>query len=187
MARSGFALLWTKQTGWEAQMSATSRTFSVLAGAALIAATLVIPTDVARAGTCWNYSDMEERFAAKVNARRSQSDVARLKLDPELSKVARTHSRAMKRRGEPFHSSAETLTSRVTNWNVLAENVASGSTVKNVWRVMLDNSLHESHIVDARFVYMGVGVAVADGGTKYLTIVFEGRQNPGTTLPMPDC
>ena len=92
----------------------------------------------------------------------------------------------MERRGAAFHSTLEQLSARVTNWKILAENVAVGKTVKSVWRHMLDNSLHESNLVDTRFTFMGVGVT-KDGAKKYITIVFEGSKNPGTILDMPSC
>ena len=167
-------------------MTPKQRVSAVLVCAAVVGATFVVFTGVSSAEPCWEFTDLEKRFAAKVNFRRSGEGVGRLTHDAELSKVARTHSFAMKRRGEPFHSSFDQLSSRVTNWNILAENVGRGRTVKQVWRALLDGAGHESHIVDPRFTYMGVGV-VRDGERIYVTIVFEGTRNPGTTLTMPSC
>lgn len=138
------------------------------------------------AGTCWKPTELEKRFAAKINFKRTQVGVGKLVLDPELSKVSRVHSKEMERKGYSFHSTMEQLSTRVTNWVVLAENVGAAPTVKRLWRRMLDSALHESNLVNREFNYMGIGV-IEDGRKKYLTITFEGQRNPGTTLEMPTC
>lgn len=152
----------------------------------VVLASLSLAPAATAAGTCWEATKLEKRFAGKVNFRRTQANVAKLRLDPELSMVARTHSLEMKRAQEPFHSSIEQLSTRVTRWTVLAENVGAGMTVKSIWRQLQDGALHESNIVDTRFRFMGVGVA-KDGDRKFVTLVFEGTRDPGTTLKMPSC
>lgn len=162
------------------------RTLSTLLIGAVAAATLAMSSGVVTAATCWSSTKLEKRFAGKVNFKRAQTEVPKLKLDPELSKVARTHSRAMERKGAPFHSSREQLSTRITNWKILAENVGAGFTVKSVWRKMLEGPFHENNLIDTRFTFMGVGVT-KDRAKKYITIVFEGTKNPGTILDMPSC
>ena len=145
-----------------------------------------LATAASSADVCWKPTELEKRFASKVNFKRSRLSIGKLTLDPELSKVSRVHSKEMQRRGSAFHSTMDQLSSRVTNWIVLAENVGAAPTVKRLWRRMMDSALHESNVVNREFVYMGVGV-IEDGRMKYLTITFEGRKNPGTSLEMPSC
>ncbi|MFP5298855.1 MAG: CAP domain-containing protein, partial [Actinomycetota bacterium] len=73
--------------------------------------------------SCWTSKTSEKRLTRlMVNERRSR-DLSGLRLDPELSKVARKHTADMIESGGLFHQSAEQLATRVTRWLKLGENV----------------------------------------------------------------
>jgi uncharacterized protein YkwD len=161
-----------------------NRTFAtfllVLCSAALIDA----PVDAA---TCWDYRSAEKKLARKINRARANHDIARLRLDPELSRVSRKHTNAMVRRDDLFHTSLTKLGERVTNWVVLGENVGKTTAgPRRIFRLMMNSAAHKANILHPGFTYVGVGTRRADG-RLWTTITFEGVDNPGTTLSMPDC
>lgn len=148
---------------------------------ALTAALLPPP---ARAGACWHYNDRERKLLSKINHVRSNADSGTLRRDPELSKVAKRHSRRMARKRTVSHTG--NLGQLVTNWSVLAENVGKARGVRQMHRAFMKSSLHRSNILDGVFGRVGVGVIKARGRV-WVTEVFEAVDNPGTTLRMPTC
>lgn len=118
-------------------------------------------------------------------ARRLRGDT-RLRLDPELTRVARTHAREMIARGSLFHSPQQVLTRKVTNWNILGENIGVGGGVASLHQAFMDSPDHRANILYDPFRHVGVGV-VRDDGRMWVTIIFESQRDPGTTLRMPRC
>jgi uncharacterized protein YkwD len=149
------------------------------------AALIDVPVD---AGTvCWNYRVAERKLARKMNRARTAHDLARLKLDPELSRVSRKHTNEMVRRDDVFHTSSKKLTQRVTNWVVLGENIGRTTRgVRRIFRLMMDSAPHRANILYPAFTFVGVGTR-REGGRLWVTITFESVANPGTTLSMPTC
>jgi hypothetical protein len=135
-------------------------------------------------GWCWQPKPAERALARKMN--RARDGLRRLRLDPELSKVARAHSRAMTRRDLLFHSSGLQLKRRVTNWTLLGENVGYGSTVRSLHRAFMASPAHRANIRRREFRNVGVGVRRREGRV-WVTVIFQSRADPGTTLSMPSC
>ena len=169
-------------------MSRTKR-FASLATLALTAG-LILPAPAGGAAAadsaCWRHSRPERGFAKKVNRARTNVEAGKLRLDPELSKVARKHTLEMVNDGSLFHQTAAQFRRRVTNWNLIGENVGLGARVKSLHKAFMASPLHKANIVNPAFRYMGVGVKKI-GDRMWVTVVFEARTNPGTTLRMPDC
>ncbi|HEU4481390.1 MAG TPA: CAP domain-containing protein [Actinomycetota bacterium] len=136
--------------------------------------------------SCWNTKRSEKRFAKKINNARSNAGVRKLSLDPELSKVARKHTREMTGKGSLFHTTAEQFRKRVTNWTLLGENVGAGAGVSTLHTAFMSSPLHKANILKSSFRHVGVGVSKVNG-TMWVTVVFEARSDPGTTLKMPSC
>ena len=109
-----------------------------------------------------------------------------MQLDPQLSLVARKHSKAMAGTRELFHSAQSTLARRVTRWRMLGENVGVGPNVTSLHRAFMHSTLHRQNILRPSFRHVGVAVASA-AGQLWVTAVFESRRDPGTTLSMPTC
>lgn len=153
-------------------------------------ATLLTPmtATVANAGssTCWNYKTSEKKFARKANAARGQVGVGKMRIDPELSKVARKHTKEMIRANDLFHSTSEQLRNRVTNWTLLGENVGVGSSVDSLHTAFMNSPAHAANILNASYKYHGVGVIKANG-RMWVTVIFSATEDPGTTLSMPRC
>lgn len=169
-------------------MKLGKRTFTAGIAAALL--TVVVPPGTAVGGTgdnqCWNVKTPERKFARKINKERLAVSLGRLRLDPELSKVARKHSRKMAAEGTIFHQTSDQLRARVTNWDLLGENVGVGATVASLHEAFMNSPGHAANVLRSTFVHHGVGV-VKSGGRIYVTMVFQATKNPGTTLKMPSC
>lgn len=160
-----------------------------LFGSVALAAALILPVPVATAvadSPCWTYSKSERKLAQLHNIARSAAGKVALKLDPELSRVASKHTSEMVRRRDLFHTPSETLKKRVTNWRILGENIGRGSSATSLHRAFMDSLSHRENILRSGYRYIGVGTKRA-GGKLWVTVVFEGRKNPGTTLSMPSC
>ena len=137
-------------------------------------------------GGCWKFKPKERRFARKINATRSRHDERVLNLDPQLSRVARKHTREMVNHKVLFHTPDMTMRRRVTNWEILGENVGARGTVRVLHRTFMRSPIHRHNILRGGFRYVGVGTRRAFG-MLWVTVVFEGQTNPGTRLSMPKC
>lgn len=146
----------------------------------------LIPATAGDGGTCYTWSRHERGFARKINGARANADLGRLRIDPELSKVAMKHTRLMTAENELVHTSSDALRRRVTNWLILGENVGVGATVGSLHTAFLASPAHRANVLHSSFNYVGVGVKRA-AGRMWVTIVFEGTKNPGTNLTMPSC
>lgn len=160
---------------------------------AVVAAVIMSPSLVASAGTsatngskCWNTKTSERTFARKMNSVRDSGGLGRLRLDPELSKAARSHTQAMANKDLLYHTPTERLKWKVTNWRVLGENVGVGGGVPSLHRAFMDSPAHRANIEYSTFRHVGVGVKKARG-KMWVTVIFEARTDPGTRLKMPSC
>jgi uncharacterized protein YkwD len=149
----------------------------------------LFPSTIASADTsrwCWRHKRAERRFAHKINVARTSRGRVRMNLDKHLSRVARKHSRAMDSNNRLYHSDSGQIGRRVTHWRVLGENVGVGGSVKSLHQAFMNSPAHRDNILYSAYRHVGVGVR-KDGNTIWVTVVFESRENPGTTLSMPRC
>ena len=163
-----------------------AKRIAAAASAALVVGTLTLETPHAQAassGSCWSHKVSEKRLARKLNRARARHGRRRLRLDPQLSQVARRHSRTMGTLRTLFHDFAK-LKRRVTRWEALGENVGVGSAVKRIHRAFMSSTKHRSNVMWRPFRHVGVGVRRA-GGRMWVTVVCESRRDPGTALPSP--
>ena len=133
---------------------------------------------------CWQWGPAEQEFAAKINNERERREIPRLRLDPELSKVAQRHSWEMQEAQKLYHTPEDKLRARVTRWEILGENVGVGGSVESLHRAFMDSDEHRQIILHRPFNYVGVGVK-QDGDRMWVTVIFEAYDDPGTTLEMP--
>lgn len=155
---------------------------------ALIAALLPAPIAGAQAvdNPCWKYKDSERAFARKMNAARTNGDLGKLSLDPELSKAARVHTWEMVKKDELYHTPTDALKRRVTRWLVLGENVGVGGSVRTLHKAFMNSEAHRDNVMHPLYRHVGIGV-VKSGGRMWVTVIFEATTDPGTTLNMPNC
>jgi uncharacterized protein YkwD len=159
--------------------------------AAQMVASMIAPGQMANAdasgsSSCYRIKDSERAFAKKINGVRAQRDKGKLRLDPELSRVARQHTREMVKKGMLFHQTSDQFARRITNWTMIAENVGYGSDVGELHSAFMDSPLHAANILNSSYRFVGTGV-ITEGNRMWVTVIFEARSNPGTTMKMPSC
>jgi uncharacterized protein YkwD len=135
-------------------------------------------------GSCWNVWPNERGFAADTNRVRAKLGKPKLNLDPELSRAARLHAREMAKRDLLYHTPNQKLTDRVLGWNTLGENVGVGGDVASLQDAFLNSPGHRANILSTSYKYFGVG-SVERNGKMWVTVIFEGSENPATSLKMP--
>jgi len=139
-----------------------------------------------RDSRCWQPKTRERGFFQKLNAARERGNRNRLRLDPEISKVARKHAREMRDRSLLYHTTEDALRRRVTFWSILGENVGVGATVNSLHVAFMNSPAHRDNIMHGSFRHAGVGTTKALG-RLWVTVIFQASDNPGTTLRMPRC
>ena len=159
-------------------MSAMKRLFAVMMAGAVLS--VLSPVTVADAA-CYVNNDNERGFASKLNAARRAAGKSSLKLDPQLSKAAKVHTREMVNKNLLYHTPTETLKRRVTNWVQLGENVGVGGTVTSLHGAFMDSAAHRSNILYSGFRYVGIGAKKAHG-RLWVTVIFESQADPGSPL-----
>ena len=144
------------------------------------------PDVPAQAGSCWNYKPAERRMAKKINGARDATGDNRLRLDPQLSRVARAHTNGMVKRRTLYHTPSAALGRRVTRWRSLGENVGVAGGVRRLHRIFMNSPAHRANNLAGSFRFVGIGTK-RSRGRVWVTVVFESRRNPGTRLRMPSC
>lgn len=168
-------------------MKSGSVTIRLLAVAVLTTLVLASSVTTAQSGTCWRYRRAERVMTRKLNRARIRHGMPRFQLDRHISRVSRAHTYSMVRQRQIFHTPAGTLARRVTRWITLGENVGrTPRGVRSLYRSFMRSASHRGNILNSAFTYVGVGT-VRRGGRLWMTLTFEARRDPGTTLSMPSC
>lgn len=136
---------------------------------------------VPAAAKCYSPNAKERAFVRKMNQARAQAGKSRLRLDPEISKVSKVHTRAMAKDNSLYHTSTSVLGRRVTNWILLGENVGVGGTVSSLHSAFMNSPAHRANILLSSFKHVGVGVIQAND-RLWVTVTFEARSDPGSPL-----
>ncbi|HYP24684.1 MAG TPA: CAP domain-containing protein [Actinomycetota bacterium] len=137
-------------------------------------------------GGCWDVKGAERGFAKRINDVRGVARAGTLRLDPELSRAARLHTREMVKQQKLYHTPSDKLSKRVTNWTVLGENVGVGGDVQSLHDAFMASPGHAKNVLYDSFRHVGIGT-IKSRGQLWVTVIFEAETNPGTTLNMPSC
>ena len=125
----------------------------------------------------------EADFVARVNAARSSAGLGALAVRSDLVDVARRHSADMATQHRLYHNPA--LSTEVTGWRRVGENVGTGSDVASVHDAFMQSQIHRDEILSPHFTEIGVGV-VWDGSTLWVTEVFRQPSSaPAAASPAP--
>jgi uncharacterized protein YkwD len=111
-----------------------------------------------------------------TNESRKRFDVAALRLNRELSKIARRHSMAMARRGELFHTTSAEAAAHLqgVDWHIWGENVGyTPQDVTSMQRAFMDSPPHRGNILNRQFRQVAVGSVRVDGAL-WVTVFFYG-------------
>ncbi|MGD6942100.1 CAP domain-containing protein [Cytobacillus gottheilii] len=124
-------------------------------------------------------SAFEQQVLDLTNAERAKYGVPALKLDTELSKVAREKSNDMKSKGYFDHNSPtygspfDMMKQFGISYKTAGENIAMGQrSPQEVVTAWMNSEGHRKNILNANFTHLGVG-HVADG--NYWTQMFIGK------------
>ncbi len=134
--------------------------------------------------SCWTNKTSEKRFKRMINRERVTKDKRKIHLDPELSRAARKQSQTMLDQDRLHHT--VDLHDRITNWQYLGENVGYGWSVESLHDAFMASEGHRHNVLYPDYRNVGVGVAKKKDKI-WVTVIFEGRSDPGTTLHMPRC
>jgi uncharacterized protein YkwD len=114
---------------------------------------------------------MESQFVAGINAARAAAGMAPYSVAGDLISVARSHSSAMASSQSLYHNPS--LTTQVTNWQVVGENVGEGPSVNDLRLAFMNSPEHRANILDRDYTQVGVGVVVDSHGTIWVTEDFR--------------
>jgi hypothetical protein len=136
---------------------------------------------VAGGDACITFKAPERKFARLANAERAKKDRGKLKLDPELGKVARKHTGEMIDKDLLYHTAQNDLLTRIVGWDILGENVGVGGTVASLHEAFMDSTPHRRNILYRDYERFGIGVAKGHD-RMWVTVIFQAGVNPDTTL-----
>lgn len=123
--------------------------------------------------------DLEARMLELVNQERAKVGLQPLKADPEMTAVARSHSKDMFARGYFSHYSPEgkdpfdRMRSAEVKFLAAGENLALGQTLKICHQGLMNSPGHRANILRPQYGRLGIGVL--DGGVRGLMISQEFR------------
>ena len=125
---------------------------------------------------------MESQFVAKMNASRQAAGLRPYAVAGDLTSVARSHSQQMASKQSLYHNPS--LTSDVSNWRAVGENVGDGPTVDDLHTAFMNSPEHRANILDHDFTQVGVGVTVDKDGVIWVTEDFrQPMSTPTTSAP----
>lgn len=119
-------------------------------------------------------ADMEAKMLQLVNEERKKQNLPALKPDPELTIVARAHSKDMFMRGYFAHLTPEGKTpfdrmhAAGVRFMVAGENLALGQTLTICHNGLMNSSGHRANILDKSYGRIGIGIL--DGGMHGLMV-----------------
>ncbi len=117
---------------------------------------------------------------AAVNSARAQAGLAPYTLSSDLSSVALSWSNQMAANNALSHNPR--LTSQVSNWSYLGENVGVGPTWSAIETAFMNSPAHRSNILDHDFTQIGIGVVVS-GDRVWITQDFRRPQTVARSAP----
>ena len=145
-----------------------------------------VPTATVLSSAATTVSIEEQVFSA-INRIREENHLVPLSVAKDLADVARSHSADMATRDYFSHITPEGDTMRkrvvrfgITNWNLLAENIAMNfghtNPAETAVKGWLNSEGHRHNIMDQDLTETGIGVAVDAKGRVYLTQLFARRK-----------
>jgi uncharacterized protein YkwD len=165
-------------------MKLSRRSLSALLGAFMLAA-LAMPV-ASNAAVCYNYRNKETQLKRQTNDDRARNGVDKLKMDPQLSRVARKRANHLAKIATLVHTS--NLSKNITHWRTVGENIGYNYSysVSEMENMFMDSPTHRANILKPSYRYLGIGTKEAKG-RLWVVVLFESQKDPGTTLSMPHC
>ena len=120
----------------------------------------------------------EDSLTARLNGARSDQGLPSLATRSDLVAVARAQATRMADSGTLYHN--PNLTTDVTNWRWVGENVGYGPDVQTVHVAFMNSEDHRANILDTDYTEVGVGV-VERGDRVWVAEVFRRPQTVTTS------
>jgi Cysteine-rich secretory protein family len=147
----------------------------LLTSTAGTAAVLAAPTAAFAASN----ATMESQFISDMNSARQANGLRPYAVASDLTSVARSHSEQMASRQSLYHNPS--LTTQVSNWQAVGENVGEGPTVADIHQAFMNSPEHRANILDHDFTQVGVGVTVDGNGIVWVTEDFRQPMSSSST------
>ena len=112
----------------------------------------------------------EDSLTARLNGARSDQGLPSLATRSDLVAVARAQATRMADSGTLYHN--PNLTTDVTNWRWVGENVGYGPDVQTVHVAFMNSDAHRANILDTDYTEVGIGV-VERGDRVWVAEVFR--------------
>ena len=123
----------------------------------------------------------DARLLALLNSVRSEAGLPPVIADASLASVASGWAASMASAGALSHNGS--LTSSLTGWSKLGENVGRGATIEVVHGILVASPAHRAVMVDPAFTRVGFGVVHAADGRVY--VVADFMQPASAAAPRP--
>lgn len=120
----------------------------------------------------------EDTVTAKLNYARTSRGLPRLAVRSSLVAVARAQAQRMASSDTLYHNPR--LTSDVTNWRFVGENVGYGPDALTVHVAFMQSAPHRANILDRDYTEIGIG-AVVVGDRVWIAEVFRRPMTVATT------
>src|SRR5262249_12018393 len=109
-------------------------------------------------------------FVSLVNSARASHGLHGYAVSSQLTSVALGQAERMASQQRLYHNPS--LSSQVTNWKYVGENVGYGPDVSTLFTAFMNSARHRANILDHDFTQSGVG-AVTKNGTIWVSMVFK--------------
>ena len=140
---------------------------------------LIYPGDKLNIPDPSQYTSQEEEVLRLVNAERSKQGLKLLKMNWELSRIARLKSEDMAikkyfdHQSPTYGSPFDMIKSFGIKYQTAGENIAMGQkTPAAVMTGWMNSPGHRANILNANFAELGIGIAKNSSGTLYWTQMF---------------
>jgi hypothetical protein len=140
---------------------------------------------IAATGTSSSDAPSADRLLVLLNDARAANDLGPLASTSDLQGAALRHSQEMADEQRMFHT--PDLDTVITNWRIVAENVAYAASADRVHELFMGSPTHRQNILDAQVTEVGIGV-VDDGSTLWVTQIFRlprAASSPPPATPDP--
>ncbi len=124
----------------------------------------------------------EGDFISRTNASRAASGLASLRVMADLTSVARGQSERMGREDRLYHN--PNLTTEVSNWQSVGENVGYGGSVGAIYDALYASPGHRANILNTVYTEIGIGTYLAPTGRLWVTQVFRKPMNSSILSPV---
>jgi len=109
-----------------------------------------------------------------VNKERVKRNIPALIRRIELDALARERAEKMAKDGSVVHGNPDECQFRIQPCRRFGENVACGTTIRDIHTAMVKNDADRNNMIDRRYSNMGMGTARGKDGTLYLCQIFKG-------------